>query len=76
MPRLGLTLNDSFARQPAVKADQYGRRIRHVEGVNVVDERDERPIFSPLFLKATLTLTLLATATVSMAAWSLFTFPH
>jgi hypothetical protein len=76
MPRLGVTIHDSFGRrQQASKPDSYGRRVRQVRGVEVAAESGT-PMFSPLFLKLTMTLSLVAIAAASLAAWRLFTFPH
>ncbi len=66
MPQLGLSVSDSFKAR--INAHPYGRRIRHVEGLRVAGERSFYP-------KAALTL-MIATATTSFAAWSLFAFPH
>jgi hypothetical protein len=72
MPRLGLSVSDSFGRQAKTKANSYGRQIRHVEGLRVVGARD----YFWLFLKATLMLALIATATTSIAIWRLFASLH
>jgi hypothetical protein len=77
MPRLGLSINDSFDRRPrAPQPDAYGRRPRQVSGVRVVGEREKAPLFSPLFLKVTAVMTLIAAIAVSLAIWRLFTFHH
>lgn len=77
MPRLGLSISESYDRRPkAPKPDQYGRRVRTVEGVRVVGAREQRPIFTPLYFKVTAALVLLATASISLAMWRLFNFPH
>ncbi|KAF2991680.1 hypothetical protein OGR47_08790 [Methylocystis sp. MJC1] len=73
MPRFSVSIGGSVPRSlQTVKADQYGRRIRHVEGVHVVGEN----LLLPLFFKVALALALLAAATSSIAAWRLFAFPH
>jgi len=77
MPRLGLSINESFVKSPKPpKPDQYGRRVRAVSGVRVVNEREAPPVFTSLFFKVTLTLALLATLATSLALWRLFSFTH
>lgn len=77
MPRLGLSINQSFDNRPRPpKPDQYGRRVRSLDGVRIVGEREERPVFASLFVKVTLTLSLVATIAVALAMWRLFTFHH
>lgn len=77
MPRLGVSINDSFDRRPrAPKPDAYGRRPRQVSGVRVAGEREKAPLFSSLFLKVTTALALVAIASMSLAIWRLFTFQH
>lgn len=77
MPRFGIAINESSdQRFRAPKPDQYGRRVRDVQGVRVAGVREEPTIFSSLFFKVTLTLSIVAMLAVSLAAWRLFTFRH
>jgi hypothetical protein len=75
MPRLGLSIKDSFESYPrASKPDAYGRRPRQVAGVQIVGERDRAPIFSSLFLKVTATLAVLAMLSVALAIVRIYAF--
>lgn len=77
MPRLGLSINETFdSRTRAPKPDPYGRRPRQVSGVQIVGERGERPIFTSLFAKVIVTLSLVAALSTSLALLRLFTFRH
>ncbi|PPD45810.1 MAG: hypothetical protein CTY15_02835 [Methylocystis sp.] len=77
MPRLGLSINESFDNRPkAPKSDQYGRRVRTLDGVRVAGEREAPPVFTSTFARVTLTLTLIATIATALAMWRLFTFHH
>ncbi|WP_424362924.1 hypothetical protein [Methylocystis parvus] len=77
MPRLGISINDSFDRRPrAPQPDAYGRRPRQVSGVRVVGEREKAPLFASVFLKVTTALALVAIASMSLAIWRLFSFHH
>ncbi len=76
MPRLGLSLNDAFDnRARAPKPDQYGRRVRTLDGVKTVDA-EKNPIFASLYVKIVLALTLFATLAMSLAILRLLTFRH
>lgn len=77
MPRLGLSVSESFDRRPsAPKPDPYGRRPRRVEAVRIAGEDRTPSLFSPVFIKLTASLAVIAAVAVSIAAWRLFTFPH
>jgi hypothetical protein len=77
MPRLGLSINESFDNRPrAPKPDPYGRRPRQVSGVHVVGERDKTPLFSTLYAKVLTALALLATASTALAILRIYTFHH
>lgn len=77
MPRLGLSISENFDHRPkAPKPDRYGRRVRAVDGVRVVGEREVRLAFTTLYAKIFVTLALLAALTSSLAILRLFTFRH
>jgi len=77
MPRLGLSINESFDRRPrAPQPDAYGRRPRQLSGVQIVGERDRTPVLSSLYLKTLAALGLLATVSVSLAILRIYTFHH
>ena len=77
MPRLGLAINEKFDNRPkAPKPDPYGRRVRAVEGVQIVGEREKTPIVTSLYAKAVMTLAFLATLTTLLALVRLFNFRH
>jgi hypothetical protein len=73
MPRLAVSISKNYAQQ---KTDAGGRRIRAVQGVRIVGERDKPSLFDRLFFKVTVFLALLAMASMSLAIWRLFNFPH
>lgn len=76
MPRLGVSISETFDSKPKVaRPDRYGRRVRHVSGVEYVREKPARPLRS-LFFRITATLALLAIIAMSAALWRLFSFPH
>lgn len=76
MPRLGLSISETFdSKRTVARPDRYGRRVRHVNGVEYVAEKREKPLRS-LFFKITATLALLAIIAMSAALWRLFSFPH
>jgi hypothetical protein len=75
MPRLGLSINDSFDRHPrAPKPDAYGRRPRQIAGVRVAGEREKTTIFSSLFIKAAAILAVIAALSMALAILRLYTF--
>lgn len=77
MPRLGLSLNESFdSTTRAPKPDSYGRRVRAVTGVQITGERAENPLFTSLYIKATAALALLATLAVALAILRIYSFKH
>jgi hypothetical protein len=75
MPRLGLSFSSNFAKTKT-KPNTYGRRIRNVEGVRIVGEREPSPALGALFFKVASILALLALAAMAVAIWRLFNFPH
>jgi hypothetical protein len=76
MPLFGLIVHESYRARTAPQPDRYGRRIRQVEGVHVVGERESPLMLSGFYMKTMLALTLVAAVAASLAAWRLFTFPH
>lgn len=77
MPRLGLSISNSFDNRPrAPQPDAYGRRPRQISGVQIVGEREKTPVFSSLFLKVTATLAAIATISVALAILRIYTFHH
>lgn len=77
MPRLGLAINQEFDTRARVgKPDKFGRRVRHVPGVET-PARDHDSIFvNPFVVKLALWLAVIAFLAMSAAMWRLFSFPH
>lgn len=71
MPRLGVSVNNSFATHN--RPDRYGRRVRYVNGVDYFEPKERS--FS-LFVKLAMALTLIASLAMPLAVWKLFNFPH
>jgi hypothetical protein len=77
MPRFSFAFNESQdKRLRAPKADAYGRRPRQVSGVRVVGERENASGGASIFLMVTATMAIVASVSVSLALWRLYTFHH
>jgi len=77
MPRLGLSINETFdSRVNHNRPDHYGRRVRHVDGVHYVGGTSERPLFGSLFFRISFALSIIAMLAMSLAMWRLFHFPR
>lgn len=77
MPRLGLTVSDHFnSGANASKPDRFGRRVRHVSGVEIHEAQMDATFVNPFFLKLALWLAALAFLGMALAFWRLFSFPH
>lgn len=74
MPRLGISVNPNFQERKAPPTDQYGRRVRTVNGIAQIDEK--KPFVDPIFLKLAAGLAVFAAISMTIALWRLFTFPH
>lgn len=73
MPRLGVSV-DYFVERKAPPADKYGRRIRHVNGVEFSGAPSR--LFDPILVKVAAGLAIMAAVSMTVALWRLFTFPH
>lgn len=73
MPRLGVSVDRHF-EQKASPADKYGRRIRQVNAVEYGSERSR--LFDPILVKLAAGLAIVATVSMTVAIWRLFTFQH
>lgn len=77
MPRLGLAVSDHFnSDASASKPDRFGRRVRHVSGVEIRETQTDATFINPFFVKLALWLTALAFLGMAVALWRLFSFPH